>query len=339
MKNKNPQNNKHIPDDKIGILLLNLGTPDKTDYFSMRRYLKEFLTDKRVIETSGFIWWFVFNFIILTFRPKKSGALYDKIWDKKNNDSPLRIISKSQAKKLQQRMGNQVIVDIAMRYGNPSTKDKLKELKTKGCDRILMMPLYPQYSSPTTASANDKIFDVLKTMRHQPAIRTLPPYYDHPKYIKALANSIQKTIKQAGFEPDAVVASYHGVPQSYCDFGDPYYEQCWQTSKLLQKQLGWNKEKIITSFQSRFGPDEWIKPYTDEILAELPKKGAKKIAILTPAFSVDCLETLEEIAMEGRSDFLKNGGEEYIYIPCLNDSEDGMDLIETIARKELKGWL
>ncbi len=324
--------------EKVGILLLNLGTPDATDYFSMRRYLKEFLSDKRVIETAPIIWWFVLNFIVLTFRPKKSGALYDKIWDKEKNDSPLRIISYSQAKKLQKRLGSEVIVDIGMRYGNPSTKERLEALKAKGCDRILLAPLYPQYSAPTTATANDKAFDVLKTMRYQPAIRTLPAYYNEPSYIDALANSILKGIKNAGFEPDVLVTTYHGMPQSYYDNGDPYYDQCLETTRLLREKLGWNEEKIIVSFQSRFGPDEWLKPYTDEILAELPKKGAKKIAIIAPAFSVDCLETLEEIAQEGRDDFLEHGGEEYAYIPCLNDSEIGMDVIEIIIKKQLLGW-
>ncbi len=325
--------------EKIGVLLLNLGTPDGTDYFSMRRYLKEFLCDKRVIETNPVIWWFVLNFIVLTFRPKKSGMLYDKIWDKKMNDSPLRVISNSQAKKLQQRLGKDVIVDIAMRYGNPSTKTKLEELQARSCSRIVLMPLYPQYSAPTTASANDKAFDVLKTMRWQPAVRTLPAYYNDPIYINALAQSVLEGIKDAGFDPDIVVTSYHGMPQSYYDLGDPYYEQCLETTRLLAKRLGWSKEKLVVAFQSRFGPDEWIKPYTDEVLAELPKKGARKIAILAPAFSVDCLETLEEIAIEGRDSFLENGGEEYIYIPCLNDSNAGMDVIEAITRKELKGWL
>jgi len=339
MKPKTISANESKTSEKTGVLLLNLGTPDATDYFSMRRYLKEFLSDKRVIETAPIIWWFVLNFIVLTFRPKKSGALYDKIWDKEYNDSPLRIISFSQAKKLQKRMGENVIVDIAMRYGNPSTKERLEILKAKGCNRILLAPLYPQYSAPTTATANDKAFDILKTMRYQPAIRTLPAYYNEPKYIKALANSIIVGIKKAGFEPDVVVTSYHGMPESYIDKGDPYYSQCFETTRLVCEELGWNEERLIVAFQSRFGPEEWIKPYTDEVLSELPKKGMKKIAILTPAFSVDCLETLEEIAQEGRDDFIENGGEKYAYIPCLNDNELGMDLIETIVRQELKGWL
>ena len=337
-KKSSHQNNIKNPTN-IGVLLLNLGTPDATDYFSMRRYLKEFLSDKRVIEANPILWWFVLNFIILTFRPNKSGALYAKIWDKDKDDSPLRVISNSQAKKLQQSMGKDVIVDIAMRYGNPSIKDKLKTLKSKGCDRILLLPLYPQYSSPTMASSYDKVFDELKTMRFQPAIRTTPAYFSNSTYIEALANSLLKGIKKAGFEPDVVITTYHGMPESYRDAGDPYYEQCHETTRLLGEKLGWNKDRIIVTFQSRFGAGEWIKPYTDEILADLPNKGIKKIAILAPAFFVDCLETLEEIAIEAREEFLKNGGEKYAYISCLNDSEAGMDVIEEIAHKELRGWL
>lgn len=328
-----------IEKSKIGVLLLNLGTPDATDYWSMRRYLKEFLWDKRVIETPRLLWWFVLNFIILTFRPNKSGALYKKIWDMEKDDSPLRLISLSQGKKLQQRLGEEIIVDVAMRYGNPSTADRLNALKNQGCDRILLAPLYPQYSAPTTASANDKAFDVLKTMRWQPAIRTLPPYFDQPLYINALAKSVLTGIKTSGFEPEILLTSYHGMPQSYVDAGDPYFDQCHKTSSLLAKKLGWDEKRIVLAFQSRFGPEEWLKPYTDEILVSLAKNGTKNIATISPAFSVDCLETLEEIAMEGRDDFLGNGGEKFCYIPCLNDGEQGMKLIETLVRSELSGWI
>jgi len=324
---------------KIGVLLLNLGTPDATDYFSMRRYLKEFLWDRRVIETPRIIWWFILNFVILTFRPNKSGALYKKIWDMEKNDSPLRLISLSQGKKLQRRLGTEVIVDVAMRYGNPSITDRLQALKNKGCEKILLAPLYPQYSAATTASANDKAFDVLKTMRWQPAIRTLPPYFDNPLYIEALAKSVRSGIKTSGFEPEILVTSYHGMPQSYVDAGDPYFDQCHKTSLLLAEKLGWDEEKIVLAFQSRFGPQEWLKPYTDEVLVSLATNGTKNIAIISPAFSVDCLETLEEIDMEGRDVFLENGGEKFCYIPCLNDEEYGMKLIETLVRSELAGWI
>ncbi len=324
---------------KVGVLLLNLGTPDATDYWSMRRYLKEFLWDKRVIETPRIFWWFILNFIILTFRPNKSGALYKKIWDTKNNDSPLRVISLSQGKKLQQKLGNSAIVDVAMRYGNPSTQDRLTALKELRCDKILLAPLYPQYSAATTASANDKAFDVLKSMRWQPSIRTLPPYFDHPLYIDALANSVKMGIKNAGFEPEFIVTSYHGMPQSYVDAGDPYFDQCHVTSSLLAQRLGWEKKRLLVAFQSRFGPAEWIKPYTDETLVSLAAGGVKNIAAISPAFSVDCLETLEEIAMVGRDEFLQNGGERFFYIPCLNDSETGMDLIHSMVLNELGGWI
>lgn len=326
---------------KIGVLLLNLGTPDATDYWSMRRYLKEFLSDRRVIETSRLVWWFVLNFIVLSFRPKKSGALYDKIWDREANDSPLRVISKSQADQLQQRLGlaDGVKVDMAMRYGNPSTESRLRSMQAAGCDRILLLPLYPQYSAPTTATANDKAFDVLKTMRWQPAIRTAPAYFDSPAYVEALAKSIVEGIKALDFEPDVVITSYHGMPESYYEAGDPYYDQCFATTALVREKLGWDEGRIKVSFQSRFGPEEWLKPYTDEMLETLPGQGAKNIAILAPAFSVDCLETLEELAIGGREIFLENGGEKYAYIPCLNDTKEGMDVIEDIVRRELKGWL
>jgi ferrochelatase len=251
----------------------------------------------------------------------------------------LRVIARSQAEKLQKRLGDDVVVDFAMRYGNPSTGSRLKALKSAGCDRILLLPLYPQYSAPTTATANDKAFDMLKTMRWQPAIRTAPAYYDDPAYIDALASSVQQEIEALDFEPDLVVTSYHGMPESYLQKGDPYHCQCFKTTRLLGEKLGWPSDKLKVSFQSRFGPEEWLKPYTDEFLEQAPKDGKRKMAILAPAFSVDCLETLEEIAIEGRASFMDNGGEHYAYIPCLNDSELGIDVIEAVARKELSGWL
>jgi len=336
-----PPDHPKVNSGKIGVLLLNLGTPDATDYWSMRRYLKEFLSDRRVIETSRLVWWFVLNFIVLTFRPKKSGALYDKIWDREANDSPLRVISKSQAAQLQQRLGSDsgVIVDVAMRYGNPSTESRLNALQAAGCDRILLVPLYPQYSAPTTATANDKAFDILKTMRWQPAIRTAPAYFDQPSYVDALATSIEEGVKELDFVPDVVITSYHGMPESYLQNGDPYNCQCFKTTRLVREKLGWEADRLRVSFQSRFGPEEWLKPYTDDVLAQLPGEGAKKIAIVAPAFSVDCLETLEELAIGGKEIFMENGGEKYAYIACLNDSKLGMDVIEAVVRKELMGWL
>jgi len=334
-----PEGHPTITARKIGVLLLNLGTPDATDYWSMRRYLKEFLSDARVIETPRIIWWFVLNLIVLTFRPKKSGAAYDKIWDREAGDSPLRVITASQSEKLQDRLGDTILVDFAMRYGNPATETKLKALQAAGCDRVLLVPLYPQYSATTTATANDKAFDALKTMRWQPAIRTAPAYFDDPAYVAALAKSITDGLAKLDFEPDLVITSYHGMPKSYLEKGDPYHCHCFKTTRLVREKLGWAPEKMMVSFQSRFGPEEWLQPYTDETLAALPSKGIKKVAILAPAFSVDCLETLEELAMENRDIFLEAGGTDYAYIPCLNDSEEGMDVIETVVRRELSGWV
>ncbi len=325
---------------KTGVLLLNLGTPDGTDYWSMRRYLKEFLSDRRVIETPRWLWWPLLNLIILTTRPKKSGAAYDKIWDRQANDSPLRLISASQSKKLGRRLQQDgVVVDFAMRYGKPSTERGMKSLLEAGCDRILLLPLYPQYSAPTIATANDKAFDVLKALRYQPAIRTSPGYFDDPAYIKSLAQSVRQGLDGLDFEPERVITSYHGMPRSYVDKGDPYHEQCLQTTALLNAELGWPEGRLMVAFQSRFGPEEWLKPYTDEVLMALPGKGINNIAILAPAFSVDCLETLEELAIAGRQQFLEAGGKNFAYIPCLNDSENGMDAIEAVTRRQLAGWI
>jgi ferrochelatase len=325
---------------KAGVLLLNLGTPDATDYWSMRRYLGEFLSDRRVIETSRLVWWPLLNGIILSTRPQKSGHGYAKIWDRAANDSPLRVISRRQAETLQQRLaGEGVLVDFAMRYGNPSTEARLKALQQAGCQKVLLVPLYPQYSAPTTATANDKAFDVLKTMRWQPAIRTAPPYYDDPVYVAALAASIEAGVAALDFTPDLTITSYHGMPVTYRDAGDPYYGHCLETTRLVRERLGWPEERLMVTFQSRFGPAEWLQPYTAETLMALPGRGIRKIAILAPAFSVDCIETLEELAITGREQFISAGGENYAYIPCLNDSEGGMAAIESVVRRELGGWL
>ncbi len=334
-----PKGHPPVNAPKIGVLLLNLGTPDATDYWSMRRYLKEFLSDRRVIEVNPAVWWAVLNLIILTVRPSKSGAAYDKIWDQEAKDSPLRVISRSQAQKLQERLGSEVIVDFAMRYGNPTTESRLKALQAQGCDRILLLPLYPQYSSPTTATANDKAFDVLKSMRWQPAVRTAPAYFDTDAYVSALASSVQQSVAALDFEPQLILTSYHGMPKSYLMKGDPYHCQCQKTTRLLAEKLGWPREKFMVTFQSRFGNEEWLQPYTDETLGELPKKGIKNIAIMSPAFSVDCLETLEELAITGHEQFTEAGGEKFAYLPCLNDTDPGIDVIEAVTRNELMGWL
>lgn len=340
MTNTLPKDHPPVPQQKVGVLLLNLGTPDATDFWSVRRYLKEFLSDPRVIETPKWLWWPILNLVILTFRPKKAGHAYEMVWDKERNDSPLRVITKDQTAALAERMaGDGVMVDYAMRYGNPSTQSVLERMQAAGCQKILLVPLYPQYSATTTATANDKAFDALRKMRWQPAVRTAPAYFEDPKYIETLSNSIRDGVAKLDFEPDLVITSYHGMPVDYLQKGDPYHCQCFKTSRLVREYLGWPKEKLMVTFQSRFGPTEWLQPYTDKTLEALPGKGIKKVAILAPAFSADCIETLEEIAMGGKETFLEAGGEQFAYIPCLNASPEGMDMIEAMVRRELSGWL
>jgi ferrochelatase len=325
---------------KIGVLLLNLGTPDATDYWSVRRYLHEFLSDPRVIETPKLIWWPLLNFVILSFRPQKSGKNYKAIWDEERNESPLRVITRAQTEALAARLeGDGVVVDYAMRYGNPSTASVLERMQKAGCQKILLVPLYPQYSATTTATANDKAFDALKTMRWQPAVRTAPAYFEDSKYIETLGNSIRDGVAALDFEPDLIITSYHGMPVEYLQRGDPYHCQCYKTTRLVSEYLGWEKGRIMVTFQSRFGPTKWLEPYTDTTLAALPGKGIKRVAILAPAFSADCIETLEEIAIGGKETFLHAGGEKFAYIPCLNDSPGGMEMIEAMVRRELAGWL
>ncbi|MET0439310.1 MAG: ferrochelatase [Devosia sp.] len=335
-----PPSHPPVVAKKIGVVLLNLGTPDATDFWSVRRYLKEFLSDPRVIETPKWLWWPILNLVILNFRPQKAGHAYDMVWDKERNESPLRVITRGQAEALAERMsGDGVMVEYGMRYGNPSTQSVLEKMQAAGCQKILLVPLYPQYSATTTATANDKAFDALKEMRWQPAVRTAPAYFEDPKYIETLGNSIRDGVAALDFEPDVVITSYHGMPVEYLQKGDPYHCQCHKTTRLVREYLGWPKEKLMVTFQSRFGPTEWLQPYTDKTLEALPGQGIKKVAILAPAFSADCIETLEEIAMGGRETFLHAGGEKYAYIPCLNHSPAGMDMIEDMVRRELSGWL
>jgi ferrochelatase len=323
----------------VGILLVNLGTPDATDYWSMRRYLKEFLSDRRVIEENPIKWWLVLNLIILTVRPARKGRDYDKIWNRARNESPLKTITRAQAEKLGRALGKKVIVDWAMRYGNPSIPSRLAAMQKAGCDRILVMPLYPQYAAATTATVCDKVFDALAVMRWQPTLRVTPPYYDEPGYIDALAGSLKSSLAKLKFKPDVVLASFHGMPEEYVAKGDPYRSQCEETARLLRRKLGMNESKLRLTFQSRFGPAEWLKPYTDKTVEALAKKGVKNLAIITPGFAADCLETLEEIAMENAAIFKGSGGENFAAIPCLNDSAGGMKVIETVVRRELKGWV
>jgi ferrochelatase len=335
-----PADHPVVPQPKVGVLLLNLGTPDGTDYWPVRRYLSEFLSDPRVIETNPLIWQPILQGAILSFRPQKSGENYARIWDKAENDSPLRVITKRQTAKLQERLGGSVLVDFAMRYGNPSTAARLEAMQQAGCQKILLAPLYPQYSATTTATANDKAFDALKTMRWQPAVRTLPAYFETPEYVAALAKSIADGVAALPFVPDVVLTSYHGMPQTYLERGDPYHCQCLKTTRLVRETLGWDKDRIRVTFQSRFGPTEWLKPYTVEALEELGRE-KKKVAVVAPAFSVDCIETLEEIAITGHEQFVEAGGghDDYAYIPCLNDSDVGMGMLEAIVRNELLGWV
>ena len=336
-----PDGHPKVAFGRIGVLLLNLGTPDGTDYWPMRRYLKEFLSDDRVIEEPKWKWWPILNLIILTTRPSRKGRDYATIWNNERNEGPLKTITRSQAEQLKLRLANEpkIIVDWAMRYANPTTESRILALKEQGCDRILFVPLYPQYAASTTATVNDKAFEKLQKMRWQPAIRTVPPYHDDPAYIEALANSITRHIAGLDWEPEVVIASFHGIPQSYFKAGDPYHCHCMKTARLLREKLGWDREKFRITFQSRFGPEEWLQPYTDKTVEELARKGVKRIAVLNPGFVSDCLETLEEIAEEAKESFIHSGGEKFSHIPCLNDSEDGMNVLEQVLRRELQGWV
>ena len=325
---------------RIGVLLVNLGTPDATDYWSMRRYLKEFLSDRRVIEENRVKWWFILNAIILSVRPSRKGRDYDKIWNRERNEGPLKTITRAQAEKLAASLSDdRLVVDWAMRYGNPSIASRLDALQQAGCDRILVVPLYPQYAAATTATVADKVFDALATMRAQPALRIAAPWYDDPVYIDALAGSLRETLAGLTFKPDVVLASFHGMPEEYVEKGDPYRAHCEETVRLLREKLSMNAEQLRLTFQSRFGTAEWLKPYTDMTVKGLAESGVKNLAIITPGFTADCLETLEEIAMENADIFKEHGGENFAAIPCLNDSAGGMKVIETVVRRELEGWL
>ena len=336
-----PAGHPEVKSRKIGVLIVNLGTPDGYDKKSMYKYLREFLTDKRVIEWPKFLWYPILYGIVLNVRPAKSGAAYKTIWDHELDESPLRTFTRSQAAKLSEMMAgkDQVVVDWAMRYGNPSIASRLDFLKEQGCDRLLIFPLYPQYSAATTATVNDKVFEHLMQMRWMPAVRTVPPYHDEQVYIDALAASIETTLSKMDRKPEKIIASYHGIPQSYFDKGDPYHCHCQKTSRLLRETLGFDKDYLLTTFQSRFGPEEWLQPYTDKTIAKLADEGVKDIAVLNPGFSVDCLETLEEIAGEGEEIFHEHGGENFTHIPCLNDSDEGMSVIRELVVRELGGWL
>lgn len=336
-----PDGHPPVKKGKVGVLLLNLGTPDATDYWSMRRYLKEFLSDRRVIEVPRLIWWPLLNLIILTTRPGRKGKDYASIWNNEQNEGPLKTITRAQAERLAARLAGEdkVIVDFAMRYQNPSTRSRIEALKAEGCDRILLVPLYPHYAAATTATACDQAFRALMEMRWQPYVRVAPAYADEPAYIDALAKSVRAHLATLDWEPEVLLATFHGMPQKYLEKGDPYHCECMKTGRLLREALQWPQERFRITFQSRFGNDPWLQPYTDETVEALAKSGVKRLAMVAPGFSADCLETLEELDVENREIFEHNGGEKFTYIPALNASDEGIDVIETIVRRELMGWL
>jgi protoporphyrin/coproporphyrin ferrochelatase len=327
--------------ERVGVLLVNLGTPDTADTRGVRVYLKQFLSDPRVIENQGLLWKLVLNGIILRTRPARKARDYLKIWNAEKNESPLKTITRAQSEQLAAAISDHdhVVVDWAMRYGNPSIASRINALVAEGCNRLLVAPLYPQYSAATSATVCDEVFRVLAMMRAQPTLRVTPPYYDNPEYIEALAISINSHLATLPFQPELIVASFHGMPRKYIDKGDPYERQCIATTESLRKRLGLDASRLLLTFQSRFGTDEWLQPYTDATMQKLAKDGVRRIAVVTPGFSADCLETLEEIAQENAEIFKHNGGEQFAYIPCLNDTEPGMDVIRQLVLRELQGWI
>lgn len=338
-----PADHPALPPRKIGVLLANLGTPDGTDYWSMRRYLGEFLSDKRVIDYPAWKWQPLLQLIILTKRPFTSGAAYRTIWNNEADESPLMTITKDQTAAIASRMadqfGDSVMVDFCMRYGNPSTKSKVRAMVEAGCHKILFFPLYPQYAGATSATANDAFFRALMDEKWQPTARVVDPYFEHPAYIDALAQSVERKYASLDQRPEILICSYHGLPQRYLLEGDPYHCQCQKTTRLLKERLGWADTDIKTTFQSQFGPEEWLKPYTVEEVARLAREdGKKNIAVIAPAFSADCIETLEEINEEIRESFEEAGGEKFTYIPCLNDDPAHIDALSQVISENLAGW-
>ena len=318
---------------KTGVLLINLGTPDSTKWLDIRRYLKEFLSDKRVIEVNPILWKIILNLIILTFRPSKTAKAYKKIWMKDKNMSPLRYYTQVQSLKLNKKIGNdKLIVDYAMRYGQPSIKSKIKDLKEKGCENLVILPLYPQYAAATTATVCDEVYRSLIKMRWQPSLQIIPHYESEPLYINAISKSIETKISQINWKPDIIMASYHGIPKKYFEKGDPYHCYCHKTTRLITEKIK-SSIPIMTTFQSRFGPQEWLQPYTDKTLEKLPKEGKKNILLICPGFASDCVETLEEISIEGKKSFIEAGGENFDFIPCLNDSEEHIDLFSHLVNR------
>jgi ferrochelatase len=329
-----PPDHPAIPAPRIGVLLINLGTPDSPEPRAVKRYLCEFLSDRRVVELPAIAWQPILRGIILTTRPKKSAHAYSQVWSEKG--SPLAAVTRAQAEGLKDAFGPEVLVDWGMRYGNPAIGERLRAMKAAGCERILLAPLYPQYCAATTATANDKAFEALAAMRWQPAIRTLPPYYDHPAYIAALAETVREDLAKLPFTPDAVVASFHGMPQRTLELGDPYHCHCQKTGRLLSEALG---IELVVAFQSRFGRAKWLGPATDDTLVALAKAGKRRVAIVAPGFSADCVETLEELAIRGRESFEEAGGTNFAYLPCLNAESVGLRMLRSILAAELAGWM
>ena len=327
-------NHPDVKFGKTGILLVNLGTPDSTSWWDIRKYLREFLSDRRVIEVNPIIWQIILNLFILTFRPSKTAHAYKKIWIKESNESPLLYFTRSQAIELNKKVGNdKIIVDFAMRYGNPSIVSRLNILKDKGCENIVILPLYPQYAAATTATVCDEVYKSLMKMRWQPSLQIIPHYESEPLYIDALINSIKKKIDEINWKPDLIISSYHGIPKSYFDKGDPYHCYCHKTTRLMKEK--YKDVEIKTTFQSRFGPQEWLTPYTDKTLEKLPSSGVKNLLVICPGFASDCVETLEEINIQGRESFISNGGKNFDLIPCLNDNLDHIELFNKLVKKYL----
>ncbi len=334
-----PASHPPVASGRIGVLLVNLGTPEGTGYWPMRRYLREFLSDRRVIETSRALWLPLLHLVILTTRPAGKGRDYASIWNVARDEGPLKTITRSQSEKLAAvTLNDRVIVDWAMRYGQPSIAGRIAALQKQGCDRLLVLPLYPQYCAATSATVADAAFDALKKMRWQPALRIAAPFYDRPAYIAALAKILREKLAKLDFSPDRILVSWHGIPKDYFDKGDPYYCHCAKTTRLLGEATGL-AEKMLMTFQSRFGPKDWLRPYTIETVKSLPAQGTKKIAVIAPGFFADCLETLEELGVENRKAFLEAGGEQFALIPCLNDSEEALDVLADVLRTELSGWI
>jgi protoporphyrin/coproporphyrin ferrochelatase len=340
-QNHLPEGHPPVLKPKVGILLINLGTPEATSYWPMRRYLKEFLSDPRVIETNPLLWWPILNLIILTFRPKKSGHAYASIWNKELNESPLKSYTRMQAEKLRATFADTqgIELDWGMRYGKPPLGERIAALKDKGCDRILLFPLYPQYSAATTATALDKAYLKLKAIRWQPAIRTVPPYFDHHAYIDAVADSLTDYMHGLDWKPDRILMAFHGLPREYLDKGDPYHCHCQKTARLVREKLGLSKDDLQVVFQSRFGPREWLKPYAQDTVEELPKQNVKNLLMISPGFASDCVETLEELQIGLDETFRKAGGLNFAVVPCLNDQPRSIAMLATLARNELVGWL